>query len=382
MIRLRARVIAGAAALACGAAAADACFPDYQVGSSGDGGQDSTTADASEGSTADGTSGDEDTGSVDSHPSAESGGGDGGPEGDAHPTDSPAPPDDAGPLTNVSYIEAGTFYFQVYTSGGALVDATARTDYTLAIDVDEVTVGRFQGWLDAGMQIPAGNTALDPSSRYPAMNWDGAWDTAAKDTGYGNPALCNTPGTKGADGGDQLPTFDDADPSLPMSCVTWEQALAFCWWDKRKRLPTDTEWRIVATSEGRRSPYPWGSSAPSSCKFAIYNNDGVTFCNFPQAAGSTTQGATLDGVHDIVGSLNEWLWDVQAGNAYAYPPDAGTDYPGPALPSGQNNSRLYVGGDYTVGPTDRLMQVLQAGPTSSSPEEHFNATGWRCAKSL
>jgi formylglycine-generating enzyme required for sulfatase activity len=374
VIRLRARVIVGAAVLACGAAAADACFPDYEVGTAADGGTDGTTADASEGSTADGTSsgGDGETG-ADGQALA-----DGSGDGNVAHAATPGGETGGGPLVNVASIEAGTFYFQVYTSGGALIDATATTDYTLAVDVDEVSVGRFQAWLDAGMQLPGAGTRLDPSNRYPVMTWDNSWADAGSDTNYGNAALCNTPGDQPAD----KPTITDGNPSLPMSCVTWEQALAFCWWDKQKRLPTDTEWRIVATSEGRQSPYPWGAGAPSSCSYAIYNDNGTTFCNFPQPVGSAKSGSTLDGVHDIVGSLNEWLWDVQAGNAYAYPADAGNDYPGPPLAGGQNNSRLYIGGDYTVGPTDRLMTVLQAGPTSSSPEEHFNATGWRCAKSF
>lgn len=266
-------------------------------------------------------------------------------------------------------IDGGTFYFQVLSgSGPSLVDAQATLDYTLAVDQYEVTVGQFQHWVGAGMPVPTTDgTPLDPGGKYPMMAWSQSWNAAAQDTNYGNASVCNEPGGKG-------PTYGKGNPDYPMNCSTWMQALAYCWWDGQKRLPTDTEWRVVATSEGRdTSAYPWGTPSPT-CSLAIY--DDGSECGFPVKVG-TAGAQTLDGVFDIVGSVQEWIWDfVPATGSYVYPASAGTDYAGPD----GGNGRQWLGGDYSTAGS--ALTSYQAGKSSAEPAENFDDMGWRCVKTM
>lgn len=360
------------------------CFPDFGIaglaaGGSGDSstGADVTSADGTtdstthDGATTDGTS-DVTTG--------DSGTGDSGLTG----TDTGTPTGDSGGTTTLDSstvgdagivfiaIEGGTFDFQATDSDGGysnLHGATATLDYTLVITKTEITVGQFQAWLDQGMPVPSGGTQLD--SKYPMMVWDSSWTAYAKDLGYNDagPSACNGPTGKG-------PTYGQGDARYPMNCTTWMQSLAFCAW-LGARLPTDTEWRIVATGGGTETPYPWGGATPD-CSYAIFDHSGG-FCNWPQPAGSATNGATRNGLLDIVGSLDEWLWDfVPQGDLYTYPSAAGTDYAGPD--ADVLYGRQWFGGDFAM--TEPALMSTAPGQTSASPTENFDSQGWRCAKSM
>jgi formylglycine-generating enzyme required for sulfatase activity len=202
------------------------------------------------------------------------------------------------------------------------------------------------------------------------MVWDSSWST--QNVAWDVPpdaGQCNGPNGIGS-------TLFYKDSDLPMNCVSWPQALAYCWWKEQARLPTDTEWRVVATSEGRQRTYPWGTQAPD-CTNAIF--DGPThWCGFPVPV-MTASAQTADKVFDIVGSVSEWLWDVSPqGDEYVYPADAGTDYPGP--PTYQNPGRQWIGGAYWQH--EDALSPIQPGATFSEPAETFDDQGWRCAKSL
>jgi formylglycine-generating enzyme required for sulfatase activity len=70
--------------------------------------------------------------------------------------------------------------------------------------------------------------------------------------------------TDAADGGEEL----------PINCVTWYEAFAFCAWDGGY-LPTDTEWNFAASGGYEQRAYPWSMPAGSvaiDCTNAVYNN--------------------------------------------------------------------------------------------------------------
>lgn len=352
---------------ACAAGSIAACFPSYAIGGgAGDGGlHDGTTADATpaDAPPGDGAALDADATSIDAP----------GTDGAAADGSSPLPdvvipPWDGSVLATEVVIDGGTFQLQVTETDGAVVDAQATLDYDFAIDRTEVTVERFQAFLAAKPPLPEAGAVLDPS--YPTtMTWDPSWNAYAQDDGYADGGVCNEPGGKG-------PTFG-LGGGLPMNCVPWEQALFFCVWDHGRRLPTDTEWRVVATSGGTKSPYPWGSQSPD-CSHAIFNATSAD-CNWPVDAGSTPGGVTAAGVYDIVGSLSEWVWD-RLDDPYLYPAVA-TDYAGPAQ-QGSANSRYWVGGSYWE--PQAQLRVSQ-GPPPGSPtgtSGNYDALGFRCVRSL
>src|SRR5262245_30851932 len=116
-----------------------------------------------------------------------------------------------------------------------------------------VTVGRFRQFLNAGLGTqanpPANGTGANP--HLANSGWDGNWnvslaaDTAALRAGVNCTA--------------QYQTWTDApgaNESLPMNCITWYDAMAFCIWDGG-RLPTEAEWNYAATGATDQRAYPW-----------------------------------------------------------------------------------------------------------------------------
>lgn len=105
---------------------------------------------------------------------------------------------------------------------GAMVELA-----TFEIDVTEVTVAQFRACVDAGgcsaqgLDMPSSGTADEPN-----LTWTCNW---------GKPDRSNH----------------------PINCISWEAAVAYCKWAK-KRLPSAKEWeRAARGTDGRR--YPWGN---------------------------------------------------------------------------------------------------------------------------
>lgn len=323
-----------------GAATFTACFPDYEIGSGsadaapdGTSGSDATTADGSpDGSTSDATS-DAHDGSAADAAHADTG---------AQP-DSFAPPDapaDGAPLVDVlppydgpapdamTVVPSGTYPLDVDPKGmgmSGLIDASTTFTHSFAIDQYEVTVGRFAAWVNhaPAMPLPADGAQLDHGAYASTITWSASWNSYATDNGFQNAAGC---------GNEPMPwptTYTSGAPnaqSFPVTCVNWFQAMAFCAFEG-KRLPTETEWRVVA--EGlTQSRYPWGASPdPPNCAYATMNVDGG--CGFPVPVGSAPMGRTPQGVFDMAGSVTEFVWDrVPTGVQYTYPSMPTVDYTG------------------------------------------------------
>ena len=79
-------------------------------------------------------------------------------------------------------------------------------------------------------------------------------------------------------------TWTDApgdNEQLPMNCVGFYEAFAFCLWDGG-RLPTEAEWESVAAGGEENRLYPWGSTAPGAdAMHAVHGcyYDGVDTCD-------------------------------------------------------------------------------------------------------
>jgi formylglycine-generating enzyme required for sulfatase activity len=235
-----------------------------------------------------------------------------------------------------SCIEAGTF-----TMGESEVNPPQTGGYlshgpehsvTLSafiLDTKEVTVARYRACVDVGA-CTAPREAADQGCTF----------TAAA--------------------GDQ--------DRLPVTCVSWDDAITFCTWDSR-RLPTEAEWERAARGT-TGTAYAWGDdSACSNAVFGAGSSCPMYQGTMPQPVGSTPRGASREGALDLTGNAWEWVADWFG----PYSRDAVTDPTGPS----SGSTRIQRGGNWQTPPASARAFMRRAEvPGAIGP------TSFRCARSL
>lgn len=158
-------------------------------------------------------------------------------------------------------------------------------------------------------------------------------------------------------------TFDAGNPNLPVSCVHWRDADAYCRF-VGKRLPTEREWEYAARGTSAM-PFPWGvAPACANGVTLISDQSGKSCAPHPLRVGTHPGGASIFGAVDMSGNVEEWTSDW-------YVESLG---PGPAPRSGA--AHVLRGGGWLSPPsmsrtTSRNWgSALEAGPN----------VGLRCAK--
>jgi len=128
--------------------------------------------------------------------------------------------------------------------------------------------------------------------------------------------------------------FPAGQKRFPVSNVTWAEASAYAK-SRSGRLPTEAEWEFAARGTSGRT-YPWGNAAPTCAlaQFAGCEPRGTI------AVMSWPLGATAEGVHDLAGSVWEWVSDWYD----QYPDGDATDPTGPA--TGTGDMRVLRGGSF------------------------------------
>jgi formylglycine-generating enzyme required for sulfatase activity len=285
-------------------------------------------------------------------------------------------------------VPGGTYYrtFQNSedTDAGPTAEADPATVSAFRLDQYLVTVGRFRSFVRAwdggkGYTPPAGSgkhahlnggqglaNSANPGTFEPG--WVASDDCNIAPTDL-NLNCTPAPATWTASAG--------GDESLPINCITWYEAYAFCIWDGGF-LPSEAEWEYAAAAGSQQREYPWGQTDPGIAnQYAIYG-DGMGSCYFPfgtqcngvvniAPVGTPAQGAGNWGQLDLAGETFEWNLDWYA--AYVDPcVDCAYLSPSPG--------RVYRGGAFSQ-PVTYLMTWQRNDPMATA---RFNYLGFRCAR--
>ena len=158
-------------------------------------------------------------------------------------------------------------------------------------------------------------------------------------------------------------TFDAGDPELPVSCVHWSDADAYCR-STGRRLPTEREWEYAARG-GLAASFPWGGGASCANAVTLVNDQSGRSCAVrPARVGTHPSGASVFGLQDMSGNVEEWTGDW-------YVESLG---PGPAPRAGA--AHVLRGGGWLSAPSQSRTtsrdwgSALEAGPNA----------GFRCAR--
>jgi sulfatase modifying factor 1 len=308
-------------------------------------------------------------------------------------------------------VTGGTYYrtydainynngaFETAADGGPVDEADPATVSSFRLDKYDVTVGRFRQFVNAVLP-PDGGTGWVPaagSGKHTYLNGGLGLVDIGDDAG-----VESEPGWVTSDNSNIAPTNNNLGcvndgyttwtstagtrENLPINCVTWYEAYAFCIWDGGF-LPSEAEWEYAAAGGSQQREYPWGTAAPGTacpgtgCQYAIYN------CYYPLGrpdassspctgvaniapVGTASLGAGLWGQLDMAGEVWEWNLDWYA-PTYVNPC---SECAGLQVAQG---CRVLRGG-YFRYPASSLLP-----PSRNScldPATRFDGAGFRCAR--
>ena len=212
-----------------------------------------------------------------------------------------------------NFVAGGTFYRNYDVASDNMFPDMSHpaTLSDFRLDKFEVTVGRFRAFVESG-----GGTQSRPPSpgqgahpKIPGSGWDSEMDAflEANTTSFTKALSCD-PG---------FATWTDIASdreSLPINCVSWYEAMAFCIWDDGY-LPTAAEWNYAATGGDEQRAYPW-SDPPAAvaidCSRANYT-DVTGKCLGVEAPGNKPQGDGRWSQSDLAGNVDEWVLDWYGG---------------------------------------------------------------------
>lgn len=168
------------------------------------------------------------------------------------------------------------------------------------LDKFEVSVGRFRQFYES---YPANKPAAG-AGKHPLIDdsgWKATWDAELPENQLKLSAMLKCD--------ENFRTWTDKpgpNEALPINCVTWYAAFAFCAWDGG-RLPTEVEWNYAAAGGSDQTTYPWGpATADETLVILDCETDGPTCI---QRTGSKPLGNGKWGHADLAGSMAEWTLD-------------------------------------------------------------------------
>jgi sulfatase modifying factor 1 len=276
-------------------------------------------------------------------------------------------------------VNGGTYLrsYDVASDGDYSDQGAPATISDFRLDKYEVAVGRFRAFVAEGLgtQTKHPDTGAGEHKNLPGSGWEASWNSfLAPDTAALMAALksdtCTSQTSK---------TWTDVpghNENLPINCVTWYEAMAFCAWDGGY-LPTEAEWNYAASGGGDQRAFPW-STPPGDTTIDISHAsygcsaDGKSGCDLSDivAVGTKTAGDGRWGQSDLAGNVAERLLD------YGVPPYSTPCVDCANLKIGTTENRIFRGGGYNGFP-DNLRTALRFG---TPPNQRDPYGGFRCAR--
>ncbi len=270
-------------------------------------------------------------------------------------------------------IPVGTFYrsYDVATDQLFKDMSFPATVSAFKLDRYEVTVGRFRKFVNAGMgtQTNAPTAGSGAHSSLAGSGWNAAWSQflPADATSLIGALKC----------GGSLYTWTDSvgnNENLPINCLTWYEAMAFCIWDGGY-LPTEAEWNFAATGGTEQRAYPWSSPAGAlniGCSYANYKINSPT--------GTYCSNGTIGAVNRVgsESSLGDGKWGQSdlGGNVSEFTLDSNAAYVNPCI-----DCASITGGNRVVrGGYFGSLDLRVGGRGSIAPTSRGNDLGVRCAR--
>lgn len=207
-------------------------------------------------------------------------------------------------------VPGGTFNRQ-FDGVNSTDDSHPATVSSFLLDTYEVTMGRFRAFLEAGQGTRASAPEVGAGAHpaVPGSGWSAEWNQWLKEDPA---ALMSSLRCIMVSGQSNWTREAGPNENLPISCLTWPEAFAFCVWDGG-RLPTATELNYAASGGDEHREYPWGQGFDSSRMIYDCLGDGspAGHCALSDTlpVGSRPAGAGRWGQRDLSGSVSEFTRD-------------------------------------------------------------------------
>jgi len=291
--------------------------------------------------------------------------------------------------------DAGREHVTLAADGGPTAEADPATLGGFRLDKYLVTVGRFRQYvnyvtgsagappangsgihthLNGGLGLANSGAPGTYEPGWDATDWSaeiatGAGAISTWDTNLGSADSCVSPASPpAADTWTNAPSIGILE-NLPINCVNWYEAYAFCIWDGGF-LPSEAEWEYAAAGGSQQLEYPWGAGdAGAGSLYAIYD-DYYTSNDSTHIApvGSALLGAGYWGQLDLAGEVDEWTLDWRA------------PYVDPCINCAYltpSSSRAIRGGEFSGG----VVSLVAPGRYGFDPTFREVYLGFRCARS-